>query len=303
MLIAVIDRYLELRRALGYKLATTEYLLRSYARFADERGDTHLMSQTALAWAARTTTARQRDKRLITIIGLARFLHAEDPRHEIPPREPARPRPTRPTPHIFTPEEIQRLSQAAARLGPPGSLRPLTFSTLFNLLAVTGLRISEALSLRIEDFTPDGLIIRESKFHKSRLVPLHETTQAALLCYLDRRQRIASSSDHLFISLRRTPLCYATAYRMFRQLCVEAGVRSAPPAPRPRLHDLRHTAAVRALEACPNARDQVTPHMLALSTYLGHASLRGTYWYLHSSPQLMEDIAGASEAWIRGDKP
>lgn len=303
MLMPMIDRYLELRRALGYKLETTEDLLHGFARFADECRDTHVISQTALAWAARATTVRQRDKRLRTIIGLARFLHAEDPCHEIPPRGAALPIPTRPTPYIFTREEIQRLGHAAARLGPTGSLRPLTFSTLFNLLAVTGLRISEALNLRIEDFTPDGLIIRQTKFHKSRLVPLHETAEAALSRYLERRQRIASSSDHFFISLRRTPLCYATAYRMFRQLCAEAGVRGTPPLPRPRLHDLRHTTAVRALEACPNARDQVTAHMLALSTYLGHASLRGTYWYLHSSPQLMDDIARASEVWLTGEKP
>lgn len=303
MLMTMVDRYLKLRRALGYKLESTEDLLRSFVRFAVERRDTHIISQTALAWAACATTARQRDKRLRTIVGLARFLHAEDPCHEIPPRSKGLPARTRPTPYIFSPQEIQHLGQAAARLGPPRSLRPLTFSTLFNLLSVTGLRISEALSLRIEDFTADGLIIRETKFHKSRLVPLHETTQAALLRYLERRQRIASPSDRLFISLRRTAICYATAYRMFRKLCVQASVHGAPPLPRPRLQDLRHTTAVRALEACPNARDQVTPHILALSTYLGHASLRGTYWYLHSSPRLMEDIAGASEAWMKGEKP
>jgi integrase/recombinase XerD len=300
MLTPMIDRYLELRRALGYKLETTEYLLRSFARFADECLDTHIAGQTALAWAKRAATVRQRDKRLRIIVGLARFMHAEDPRHEIPARETAVPIPTRPTPYIFSWQEIQRLSQAAARLGPSGSLRPLTFNTLYSLLAVTGLRISEALALRIEDFGPDGLVIRETKFHKSRLIPLHETTHAALRRYLDKRQRIASPSDRIFISLRGTPLCYETAYRMFRQLCIQAGVHGAPPMPRPRIHDLRHTAAVRALEDCPNARDQVTPHMLALSTYLGHASLRGTYWYLHSSPQLMQDIAGASEAWVIG---
>lgn len=299
MLTSTIDRYLELRRALGYKLDTTEYLLRNFARVADERGDTHLTSQTALEWAARATTSRQSDKRLCIVIGLARFVHAEDSRHEIPPRETARPAPTRPMPYIFSKEEIQRVGQAALQLPPQGSLRPMTFSTLFNLLAVTGLRISEALKLQIEDFTPDGLIIRETKFHKSRLVPLHETTEAALVRYLERRQRIASATGRFFISLRRTPLCYATARRMFRQLCIEAGMNGTP---RPRLHDLRHTAAVRALEACPNARDQVTAHMLALSTYLGHASLQGTYWYLHSSPQLMHDVANAAQAWMTAEK-
>jgi len=302
MLTAAIDRYLELRRALGYKLDSDERLLRSFGRFADERADTHVASQTALAWAARTTTARQTNRRMRVIIGLARFLHAEDPRHEIPPRVLSCPAQTRPLPYIFSPEEIRLLAQAAARLGPPGSLRPLTFSTLFTLLAVTGLRISEALSLRLDDLTPDALVIRDTKFRKSRLVPLHETAAAALTRYLERRQRVASKDDHLFVSLKRTPLCYATAYRMFRQLCASAGLHCPPQARRPRLHDLRHSVAVRALEACPHARDQVTPHMLALSTYLGHASVRGTYWYLQSSPRLMHDVAGAAEAWMAGDE-
>lgn len=195
------------------------------------------------------------------------------------------------------------MGQAAQRLGRPGSLRSLTYTTLFNLLAVTGLRISEALSLRIDEFTPDGLVIRKTKFHKSRLVPVHVTTAAALNRYLLRRRLAPSNHDRFFVSSRRKPLCYATVHRMFRRLCMEAGIRGAPPAPRPRLHDLRHSVAVRMLTACPNGRNQVTPHMLALSTYLGHSSLQGTYWYLHSSPSLMLGMAEASEAWFSGGTP
>jgi integrase/recombinase XerD len=176
-------------------------------------------------------------------------------------------------------------------------------TTLFNLLAVTGLRISEALNLEIEDFTPDGLVIRETKFRKSRLVPLHESAAAALTRYLERRQRVPTENDRFFVSSRRTPICYETAYRMFRTLCAETGIGGAPPAPRPRLHDLRHTVAVRMLQGCPNVRDEVTLHMLALSTYLGHSSLQGTYWYLHSAPELMQDIANTSHTWMTGDAP
>lgn len=300
MLTADLDRYLELRRTLGYKLDSHEQLLRGFIRFADERGQTHLAIQPALEWAQQSTTARQRDRRMKIVIGFAQFLHAEDPRHEIPPRPLSRLAQTRPLPHIFSPDEIRCLAQAAGRLAPSGSMRPLTFSTLFNLLAVTGLRISEALSLRLDDFTPDGLIVRDTKFHKSRLVPLHETAVAALNHYLGRRQRVASQYDHFFVSLKLTPLCYETARRMFRQLCASAGLDGPAQARRPRLHDIRHTLAVRALEACPHARDQVTPHMLALSTYLGHGSVRGTYWYLQSSPRLMHDVADAGEAWLTG---
>lgn len=303
MLTSDIERYLELRRALGYKLNTDEVVLRGFARFAQERAQTHIASSTVLAWAALSTTPRQRDRRTRVIVGFARFLNAEDPRHEIPPRPLPCSAHVRPLPHIFSQAEIVRLANAAAQLPPRASLRPLTFSTLYTLLSVTGLRISEALSLRLDDFTADGLVIRETKFRKNRLVPLHETTTGALKRYLERRLRVASEDDHLFVSLKRTPLCYETARRTFRQLCADAGLEGAPPAHRPRLHDLRHTAAVRALEACPHARDQVTPHMLALSTYLGHGSARGTYWYLQSSPRLMRDVAGAAEGWMAGDAP
>ena len=302
MLTPALDRYLELRRALGYKLNSQEHLLRSYVRFADNRADEHLRRSTALEWTQQSTTARQSERRMRLVIGFAQFLHAEDPRHEIPIGKRACSLQPRPLPHIFSADELRRLSNAAAQLDPPGSMRPLTFGTLFNLLAATGLRISEALSLRLDDLTPDGLMIRDTKFHKSRLVPLHGTAAAALTQYLDRRLRVNSKFDNLFISLKLTPLCYHTASKMFRQLCISAGLRSTEQAHGPRLHDLRHTLAVRALESCPHARDQVTPHMLALSTYLGHGSARGTYWYLQSSPQLMHDVADAGEAWLLGGR-
>lgn len=295
MLTSDIDRYLELRRALGHKLDTSECLLRSFARYAAFVGQRHITASSALAWASQTVSARQRAKRLTVLIGFARFLHAEDPCHEIPPRTLICPPTPRPSPYILTQNEIQRLADAASELPPRRSLRPLTFHTLFSLLAVTGLRISEALELRMDDFTRDGLVIRETKFRKSRLVPLHESAAAALTRYLARRQLLAPHTDHVFVSIRRTPVCYETARRTFRLLRNKVGL-----SPRVRLHDLRHTVAVRALEACPKDRDQVTPHMLALSTYLGHSSLSGTYWYLQSTPQLLRDIADAGEAWIKG---
>lgn len=298
MLTPALDRYLEIRRALGFKLDCTEYYLRRFVRLADERGDTHITRQTAMDWVARVTTPRQRDKCTRMLISLARFLYAEDSRHEIPIRDSSFPTPPRPTPYIFSLQEIQRLGEAAQRIGRPGSLRRLTYTTLFNLLAVTGLRISEALSLRIDEFTPDGLIIRETKFHKSRLVPMHVTTTAAMSRYLQRRRHAPSNHDRFFVSSRRKPLCYATIQRMFQRLCMETGIRGAPPMPRPRLHDLRHSVAVRMLAACPNGSDQVTPHMLALSTYLGHSSVQGTYWYLHSAPPLMLGMSDATEAWF-----
>jgi len=303
MLMPAIDNYLEVRRALGYKLESTEWLLRSFARFAAVRGDRYVVSETAIAWAEQTATAHQRDRRLKTIITLARFLRAEDEHHDIPPDGIFCPQHQRPVPYIFTEEELRCLIQEARRLGPAGSLRPLTYSTLFGLLAVTGLRISEALALRLDDITDDGLVIRKTKFHKSRLVPLHASSAAALSRYLERRQCVVSDNDHLFVSLRRTRLCYDTVHQMFHRLCTSAGLPHQPYGRRLRLHDFRHTVAVRMLAACPHEREAVTPHMLALTTYLGHGSLRSTFWYLHSTPQLMHDIASAGEAWMTGGTP
>jgi integrase len=237
------------------------------------------------------------------LLPFARFLHAEDQRHELLPRPLVDTNPARPLPYLFSPTDLQQLVRAAGELPPRRSLRPHTFRTLFGLLGVTGLRISEALGLRISDLSPDGLFIRDTKFHKHRLVPLHSTTAAAVTQYLERRQRLPTATDHLFVSLKRKPLCYSTAYRTFRELCTQVELPQSPGGRRPRLHDLRHSVAMRALEACPQAREQVTPHVLALSTYLGHSSLRSTYWYLQSSPRLLRDIATAGERWMTGGKP
>lgn len=297
MLIKAIDRYLELRRAFGYKLKRVERMLRSFAAFAKVRGDTYIMSNTAIVWAAQSSTVRERAKRLEVIIELAQFLHAEAKElgHEIPLRVyPTFPY-SRPIPYILSEAEIMLLMQAAGRLRPIYSIRPHTFKTLFGLLAVSGLRISEALALRLGDLTHDGLVVRETKLFKSRLVPLHESAMAALTHYLKHRQLVASNDDHLFVSIRRTQLHYGTVRKLFKELCAEIGLPD-----KVRLHDLRHTVAVRILQACPHSREIVTPHMLALSTYLGHSSARSTFWYLHSTPQLMQDIAGASESWIKG---
>jgi integrase/recombinase XerD len=167
MLSNAVNTYLSVRRAVGFKLKTVESYLRSYANFATARGDIRVVSNTAIEWAGLATLQNQRANRLNVLI---RFARAEDSCHEIPPANIFCGRRYRRTPYIFTDEEVQRLMLHAARLGPPGALRPHTYSTLFGLLASTGLRISEALSLRFDDVTSEGLVIRETKFRKSRLV-------------------------------------------------------------------------------------------------------------------------------------
>ena len=199
--------------------------------------------------------------------------------------------------YIYSADEIVRLMEAASSLGPPGTIRPLTYVTLFGLLAATGLRISEALALRLGDVAEDGLIINRTKFKKSRLVPLHDTTRAAVDRYLSTRLAISTSADSLFISNTGAPLCYDTVSGLFRQISRKIGLRGEPGRPGPRIHDLRHSFAVRSLERCPCNDDAVSRHILALSTYLGHAHVADTYWYLQATPGLMTQIADAGEAF------
>ena len=300
MLSNAVNTYLSVRRALGFKLKTVEGYLRSYADFATARGDIRVVSNTSIEWAGLATLQNQRANRLNVVIRFARFARAEDSCHEIPPANIFCGRRYRRTPYIFTDEEVQRLMLHSARLGPPGTLRPHTYSTLFGLLASTGLRISEALSLRFDDVTSEGLVIRETKFRKSRLVGLHETAAVALRHYLLRRGKFANCDDHVFVSCRGGKLSYKIAATTFQEVLKAAGVQGKPNSPKPRLHDFRHRFAVKALQACPDGRDRVTRHMLALSTYMGHACLRSTYWYLESTPQLMKDIAGVCESFLQG---
>lgn len=302
MIMKSVDAYLTLRRAAGFKLKTEEYYLRRFARFASERGENHIRTHSVLEWVSQSKLPRSRYQ---SFIPFARFLHVEDERNEIPP--PASqvfgPRTSRRIPFVFSQEELNRLLQAAMRLRPPDSLRPHTYATLFALLAVSGLRISEALNLRFEGVTTDGLIIRNTKFQKSRLVPLHETAVAGLERYLERRKRTASTDDHVFVSLLGRPLSRSAIAETYTKLLKVTGLDRGRNGRRPRIHDLRFSFAVRALEACSESRDNIGAHMLALSTYMGHAEFRYTYWYLQATPSLMREIAEACDTVLAGGAP
>ena len=299
MLVKAIDNYLTVRRAVGFKLITTERYLRYFVRFARARGDTFVRGTTVVDWAAQASTDAERKRRYQCVLRFARFIHAEEPRHEIPPTHVFYGRIHRPTPYLFTDNELHRLICAAGRLGPPGSLRPNTYKTLFTLLAVTGLRPTEACALRYDDISPDGLVIRETKFRKSRLVPIHDTTRTALANYREHRSGIAAQDDHLFVSLAQRPLSPCLVSRTFRQLLLAAKLPDHPG--QPRVYDLRHRFATRTLETCSGNHDHVSRHMLALTTYLGHAHIESTYWYLESTPQLMTDIAIHCEDFVWGE--
>lgn len=301
MLMQAIDSYLQLRRAAGFQLRDTEALLKEFACYATERGEIHIKADTAITWAGRATSLKQRARRLSSLILFAHYIRAEDAEHQLPPAGVFGYYPhSRRLPHIFTPTQIAAILAEAKQLPPAGSLRPLTFYTLFGLVAACGLRISETLALQIDDIRPDGLYIRETKFRKSRLVPLHPTTEKQLILYLDRRQQLAPAETRVFISLRSKPLHYATVNETFLFLLRKLGLREGPGQPGPRLHDLRHTFASRALENSPHEQSRITKHMLALSTYLGHAHISDTYWYLQSTKHLMTDIADDCQAYLAG---
>ena len=226
--------------------------------------------------------------------------------HELPPDDVYPSRRHKRIPHIYSDEEITSILEAAGRLGPPQTSRADTYRTLLALLAATGLRVGEARALRISDLDDDGLVVRNTKFRKSRLVPIHPSTRAALTAYRARWRVIACSDAPLFVSIRGTPLECSSVHRTFDKIVRDLGLREDPPPgslrrPSPCMTDFRHTFAVRTLEACPSASASVGRHMLALSTYLGHGRLSSTYWYLHITPELMVDIADACEAFLNGE--
>jgi integrase/recombinase XerD len=300
MLTATVETYLAVRRAAGFQLRSVAVYLRSFARFATARGQTYVCTPTVIAWATLAASEAQRHTRLMAVRRFAHFMHAEDPRHDLPPDTLFCGRRQRPLPYIFTAEDLHDILDAAHRLGPRGSLRPYTYSTLFGLLAATGMRPSEARALQWCDLTPDGLIIRESKFKKSRLLPLHTTTWAALERYLDRRRQVAGQAPYLFVSRRGGKLSHTGVADTFHAVVTAAGLPREPGRACPTLMDFRHTFAVRGLATCPDSRDQVGRHMLALTTYMGHAKVASTYWYLESTPELLTDIAQRCEAFLAG---
>jgi len=301
MLSEDMTRYVDLHRGLGFRFRTQHGLLRSFVVFAESHGDALIQSRRVLDWASHAPSAPQRRNRLITVRRFALALQAEDTRHEVPPadamgRESFRRR----TPHIYTPDEISRLTGAAAGMLPAESDRPRTYVTLFGLLAATGLRISEALALNLDDVTADGLIIRQTKFQKSRLLPLHTSTRAALDEYVSIRKRVKTSTERLFLSGKGDALGYNTVRGVFSRLARPASLSARSGQRAPRIHDLRHTFAVRALEECGNEPNAVARHLAALTTYLGHAHVTDTYWYLQATPVLMTGIAVLGEAAYQG---
>ena len=302
MLTARVDSYLAARRAGGFQLRDTEDILGDFVAFASRKGDTHVCTRTVLDWIrSRNGSPLRKCIRLRTVSLLARYLPAEDERHEVPPQGAfGRHTPQRRPPFLFTPAAVEALVRAARTLAPERSLQPHIYSTLFGLLASTGLRISEALNLQIEDVTLKGLLVRNTKFGKSRLLPLHATTKERLESYLARRRREAGACPFVFVSIRGGRLHRNTVRGVFRRLVYSLGVAGPKDKRCPRLHDLRFYFANQALTHSPCDHDGIGRHMVALTTYLGHSDVRNGYWYLEATPALFAKIAARCEDFAIG---
>ncbi len=264
MLDADVSRYVEMHRALGFQYRAQSLLLHNFAAFAEAQGDTTVRVDRVLDWASNAPSAAQQRNRLLTVRRFAIAMHLEEPGYEIPPADAfGRASFKRGIAHIYSADDIARLIDAAQQLKPQGSIRPITYATLFALLASTGLRISEALALTVNDITNDGLIIRDTKFRKSRLVPLHETTRDGLDRYLSARAQLAPLDAVLFVSQQGKPLPHSTVNGVFLKLARAIGLRKGPGHRGPRLHDLRHTFAVRSLEQCADDHQAIARQMCA----------------------------------------
>lgn len=291
----VFQDYICMRRGLGYKFVHQEHRLAGFVRFMEEHDATIVTTKLALEWA--TQSPRRHASwalRLADVRGFARHLLSLEPRTQVPPTGILAYQ-GRVRPYLYSPTEIQALLAAALALPPAHGLRRWTYHCLFGLLATTGLRLGEALRLRCEDadLNTGILTIRNTKFGKSRLVPLHRSTQQALLDYARQRDAHIGTprSPYFLVAERGGQLLPQYVYKVFWRLSRQIGLRSASANTGPRLHDFRHRFAVATLLDWYRAGQRVDTLMPVLSTYLGHSCVRDTYWYLSACPELMEHAA------------
>jgi len=292
-----LDRYLSVRRSLGYDLRTEERRLRRFARFADQEGAPHIDTALFLRWDASlpAATTSTRSARLSAVRLFAQWLSSIDPAHEVPPRGLLPDRSQRPRPHIYSEAEIASIIAAAKALPSIYGLRGLTYSTLFGLIAVTGLRISEALALDHDDLdVENGVVrVRRGKLGKERLLPLDSTVVAQLVGYSAERDRLLGSApDAFFVTCKGTRLTDRSARYNFAHACQQIGLRAHQHYCRhgrgPRIHDLRHTFAVQTMINWYRTGKDPAREMIRLTTYLGHTDPDNTFWYLEAVPELLD---------------
>ncbi len=286
---AHVADYLRFRRALGYKLERAGHLLPQFVDYLEAASTPTLTTDLAISWARLATNARPNHwaARLAVVRGFARYLQTIDPATEIPPAGVFPTRRHRPAPYLWSEQDISALLKTAAML--PSPLRAATYQTLFGLLAVSGMRVGEAVGLDRDNLdTTSGVItIHHAKFDRPRLVPLHTSTTIALNTYLSDRDRLclAPRSAALFITATGTRLNRSDVAKTLRQLTTTTGLRTDTVHPTP--HQLRHSFAVRTMINWHRSGVRIDDRIAVLSTYLGHVSPADTYWYLSAAPELM----------------
>lgn len=286
------EEYLAMRRALGFKLTTFGQMLEGLVGYLEARDLNVITAEAALDWA--TATPRSTDqvrwaRRMMVARIFARHMAVLDPATEVPRADVLPHHYRRITPHLYSPEQLDALLRAADGLHPP--LRALTWRTFLSLLAVTGLRTSEACRLDRDDLDfDDGLLtVRDGKYGKARQLPLHPSTVAALRDYLRQRDRLAGvlASPAVFVSGHGTRLDHQNIPRTFAGLVQVAGITVPTGQRRPRLHDFRHSLAVATLLDWYGDGGDVQAQLPLLSTWLGHVDPKATYWYLTATPELL----------------
>ncbi len=292
-----LDRYLDIRRNLGYSLATDERILRKFIDFAGSENTGHISTALFLQWQKSFGNANNQTwaHRLGAVRIFAQWLHCMDSRHEVPPQSLIPSRIRRPRPYIYSEDEIRQIVESAAELPSIHGIRALTCSTLFGLIAVTGLRVSEALSLDAEDIDLDTgvLTLRRGKFGKARLLPVSGCTKVRLANYAKERDRLLGApSEAFFVTDRGERLTDCGARYNFAAVCQSIGLRPVQKFNKhgrgPRIHDLRHTFAVRTLVNWYRTSKDPAREMIKLTTYLGHADPAHTYWYIEAVPELLD---------------
>jgi integrase/recombinase XerD len=292
-----LDRYLIIRRSFGSDLGTAARVLRRFIAFVEGQGTDHISTDLFLRWKKVFGKAHQQTwaARLGMIRLFAQWLQVLDPTHEVPPKGLIPSRLRRPKPYIYSVEEIKKILKEAASLPSMSGIRALTFSTLFGLIAVTGLRISEALALDNDDVDLETgvLTIRRGKAGKARLVPITDSVIKHLKAYIRERDRIVGFvPQSFFVTEEGTRPDDCSARYNFAIVCRRIGLRSPQPFLRhgrgPRIHDLRHTFAARTMVGWYRDGKDAAREMIKLTNYLGHATPAHTYWYIEAVPELLE---------------
>ena len=293
------EEYLAMRRALGFKLETQGPRLMSFVGFCEERGASRVTTDLAVEWATRTASGSEayQARRLDVVRIFARHLQALDPSAEVPPGDVLSRRQWRIPPYLYSAQEVTALMDAAGSLTP--AIRAATWRTLVGLLAVTGMRKAEACRLGRGDVDLETgtLLIRDSKFGKSRLVFLHATAVDALRAYARARDEAIPEpqADTFLVNSRGRPLDVHNIPRTFTALAAEAGIQAPPGRRAARLHDLRHSFTVATMLDWYRDGGDVQARLPVLSTWLGHVDPKSTYWYLHAVPELLALAAGRLE--------